>query len=123
MWQPEPGWTPLRPGGGASTVGLWRSVTDGRGAVIKRLGRPTEDDARLLGDPSHAGYWRREAEVALEPSVVDGPGLVAPRYLRVDEDDEGVTLWSEELVEQPPPALQVARALGRFAAAPYDEVP
>jgi Phosphotransferase enzyme family len=123
MWQPEPGWTPLRPGGGAATVGLWRTEHRGRGVVVKRLGRPTDDDPPGLGDPTHAGYWRREAEVALEPRVVDGPGLVPPDYLRVDEDDQGVTLWSVEIVAEPPPALQVAHALGRFAAAPYDEVP
>lgn len=123
MWQPEPGWIALRPGGGASTAGLWRTQHGGRTVVIKRLRHPDADDPRGLSDPSHAGYWRREAEVALAPEVVDGPGLVPPTYLRVDEDDEGVTLWSEEVLAEPPPALQVARALGRFAAAAYDEVP
>lgn len=123
MWQPEPGWTPLRPGGGASTVGLWRAELRGRPVVVKRVGRPAEDDPDVLSDPQHAGYWRREAEVALESAVVAGPGLVAPGYLRVDEDDEGVTIWSEELVEVPPPALRVARALGQFGAAAYDDVP
>jgi aminoglycoside phosphotransferase (APT) family kinase protein len=91
--------------------------------VVKRLRRPADDDSPVLSDPAHAGYWRREAEVACEPGVVDGPGVTAPTYVRVDEDDEGVTIWSEELVEVPPPALQVARALGRFGAAPFDEVP
>ena len=123
MWQPEPGWTPLRPGGGASTVGLWRAELRGRAAVVKRLGRPTDDDPVGLTDPTHAGYWRREAEVALEPKVVDGPGLRPAEFLRVDEDDEGVTLWSEEIVAVPPPALQVAHALGRFAAVAHDDVP
>jgi hypothetical protein len=119
MWQPEPGWTSLRPGGGASTVGLWRTEHQGRSVVVKRLRRPADDDPDVLSDPMHAGYWRREAEVALDPSLVDGPGLVPPEYLRVDEDDEGVTLWSEEIVAVPPPALQVADALGRFAAADH----
>jgi hypothetical protein len=123
MWQPEPGWTPLRPGGGASTVGLWRTEVRGRPAVVKRLARPAPGDPAVLSDPTHAGYWRREAEVALEPGVVDGPGLVPPPYLRVDEDVDGVTLWSQELVAVPPPALQVARALGAFGAAAPVEVP
>lgn len=123
MWQPEPGWTALRPGGGASTAGLWRTEHRGRAVVIKRLRRPDADDPPGLSDPSHAGYWRREAEVALAPEVLAGPGLVPPMYLRVDEDDEGVTLWSEEILAEPPPALQVARALGRFAAAAFVEVP
>ena len=122
MWQPEPGWTPMRPGGGASTVGLWRAELRGRPAVVKRLGRPTDDDPVGLSDPTHAGYWRREAEVALEPKVVDGPGLRPPEFLRVDEDDDGVTLWSEEIVAVPPPALQVAHALGRFAATAHVDV-
>jgi hypothetical protein len=123
MWQPEPGWTSLRPGGGASTVGLWRAERRGRSAVVKRLRRPDAEDPPALSDPTHAGYWRREVEIALDPTVVDGPGLVAPEFLRVDEDDEGATLWSEEIVAEPPPGLLVARALGRFAAAPYSEVP
>lgn len=123
MWQPEPAWTPLRPGGGPSTVGLWRTEHGGRAVVIKRLRRPGDDDPAALSDPTHAGYWRREAEVALSVAQVDGPGLVPPAYLRVDEDDEGVTLWSEELLAEPPPALQVAHALGRFAGSPFEEVP
>ncbi len=123
MWQPEPAWTSLRPGGGASTVGLWRAEVRGRPVVVKRLGRPVADDPVGLSDPTHAGYWRREAEVALDPALVEGPGLVPPAFLRVDEDDDGATLWSEEVVAEPPPGLLVARALGRFAAAAYREVP
>jgi hypothetical protein len=123
MWQPEPGWTPLRPGGGAATVGLWTTEVGGRRVVVKRLGRPAADEPAGLSDPTHAGYWRREAEVALDQGVVDGPGLVPPEFLRVDEDDDGVTLWSEEIVAEPPPGLLVARSLGRFAAAPFRPVP
>jgi hypothetical protein len=122
MWQPEPGWTPLRPGGGASTVGLWRTEHDGRPAVVKRLRRPDADDPAVLSQSTHAGYWRREVEVACEPGVVDGPGLAPPEYLRVDEDEEGASVWAEELVPRSPPALQVARALGRFAAADHVDV-
>jgi len=117
MWQPDPGWTVLPGGGGPATVGIWRGEHEGRPAIIKRLRRPEPDEASLLADRTHAGYWRREAEVALDPRAVDGPGLVPPRYLRVDEDDEGVTVWAEEVVAEPPPSLFVARALGRFAGA------
>jgi len=123
MWQPEPGWTPLRQGAGTSTVGLWRAEHHGQPAVVKRMALPQAGDPSLLSDPTHTGYWRREAEVALHPDVVTGPGVVTPRYLRVDEDEDGVTVWSIELGGLPPPALQVARALGRFAAARYADVP
>jgi len=115
IWQPDPSWTVLPAGGGPATVGVWRGEHEGRPAIIKRLGRPGPDEA-LMEDRTHAGYWRREAEVALSPDVVDGPGLVPPRYLRVEEDDDGVTVWAEEIVAEPPPSLFVARALGRFAA-------
>lgn len=116
MWQPDPAWTALPSGGGPATVGIWRAEHEGHAAVVKRLGRPGPDQA-LLEDRTHAGYWRREAEVALHREVVDGPGLVPPHYLRVDEDEDGVTLWAEEVVAEPPPSLFVARALGRFAGA------
>ena len=117
MWQPDPAWTALPAGGGPATVGVWRGEHEGRAAVIKRLRRPGPDEA-LLEDRTHAGYWRREAEVALHPEVVDGPGLVPPQYLRVEEDEDGVTVWAAEIVAEPPPSLFVARALGRFSAAP-----
>jgi hypothetical protein len=122
MWQPEPGWTPLRPGGGAATVGLWRAERQGRGVVVKRLRRPTPDDPVVLSQPTHAGYWRREVEVACAPEIVTGPGLRPPAYLRVDEDDEGATVWAEDVTGEPPPALQVAYTLGRFAAADHEPV-
>ncbi|WP_209713898.1 phosphotransferase [Marmoricola sp. OAE513] len=121
MWQPDPAWTPLPAGGGPATVGVWRAVHEGTAAVVKRLGRPGPDDQPLLEDRAHAGYWRREAEVAMSSEVVDGPGLVPPRYLRCDEDEDGITLWSEQVVAEPPTSLLVARSLGRFAGAPYDE--
>ena len=118
MWQPDPAWTALPAGGGPATVGVWRGHHEGRAAIIKRLGRPGPDDPALLEDRTHAGYWRREAEVALHPQQVDGPGLVPPHYLRVDEDDDGITVWAEEVVAEPPPSLFVAHALGRFAGHP-----
>lgn len=86
--------------------------------MVKRLSAPSQRSGGLT-DPSHAGYWRREVEVALNPSVVDGPGLVPCEFGRVEEDDEGVTVWSAEEVGEPPNGLFVARALGRFAAAAH----
>lgn len=120
MWQPDPAWTQLPAGGGPATVGVWRAQDRGTEAIVKRLGRPGHDDPALLEDRTHAGYWRREAEVALSLGGIDGPGLVSPRYLRCEEDDEGITLWSELVVAEPPTSLLVARSLGRFAGAPAD---
>jgi hypothetical protein len=122
MWQPDPAWTPLPAGGGPATVGVWRAQDQGMPAIVKRLGRPTAQDPAVLEDRNHGGYWRREAEVALSIGVIDGPGLVGPRYLRC-EDDEGITLWSEEVSAEPPTSLLVARSLGRFAGAPFEAPP
>jgi hypothetical protein len=119
MWEPDPSWRRLPGAGGPSTTGLWLADDRGRTWVVKRLQTPDDSNPDLL-DRAHAGYWRREAEVALHPDLVDGPGLVPTEFGTVDEDDEGVTVWSAEVTGDPPPGLFVARALGRFAAAPYD---
>ncbi len=116
MWEPDPSWRRLPGAGGPSTTGLWLAESGGRRWVVKRLAAP-EDRARELTDPGHAGYWRREAEVAENAGVVDGPGLVPSEFGPVEEDDEGVTVWSLEQPGEPPPGLFVARALGRFAGA------
>ena len=112
-----------RPGArGPATAGLWLAEVDGRTWVVKRLEAPEQPNRALL-DPTHAGYWRREAEVARLPAAVDGPGLVPPEFGPVEEDDAGVTVWSLEADGEPPPGLFVAHALGRFAGAAYDEPP
>ena len=122
MWEPDPSWRRLPGAAGPSTAGLWLAEAGGRTWVVKRLEAPDGSNPALL-DPTHAGYWRREAEVATHPDVVDGPGLVPPEFGPVEEDDEGVTAWSAEVAGDPPPGLFVARALGRFASAPYDAPP
>ena len=121
MWEPDPSWTALSGAGGPATLGLWLAETDSRRWIVKRLAAP-EDQPHLL-DPGHAGYWRREAEVAAAPQTVDGPGLVPALFGPVEEDDDGLTVWSEETVGEPPTGLFVARALGRFAGAGYDDRP
>ncbi len=116
MWEPDPSWRELPGMGGPATEGVWLAESEGRRWVVKRLGAPRER-TRALTDLTYAGYWRREAEVALDPGVVDGPGLVPPDFGQVEEDDEGVTMWSLEEQGAPPTGLVVARALGRFAGA------
>ncbi len=119
MWEPKPAWRRLPGAGGPSTVGLWMAEDGGRTWVVKRLERPDRSNPALL-DPAHAGYWRREAEVACHPEVVDGPGLVPAEFGTIEEDDEGLTVWTAEATGVPPPGLFVARALGRFAGSSYD---
>jgi hypothetical protein len=103
-------------------VGIWLAEVDGRRWVVKRLSAP-EEPAGALTDPAYAGYWRREAEVARDSAVVDGPGLVPPEFGPVEEDEGGITVWSMEQEGEPPNGLFVARALGRFAAATHSTPP
>ncbi|HET9499695.1 MAG TPA: phosphotransferase [Marmoricola sp.] len=121
MWEPDPAWEPLRTGGGhPATVGVWAARDGGRRWIVKRLAPP---DETALHDPGQAGYWRREAEVALHADSFAGPGLVLPEVRRVDEDADGVTVWTAEVPGEPPPALFVARALGRFASSRAPDLP
>ena len=122
MWEPDPSWRQLPGAGGPSTQGVWLAESGGRRWVVKRLSAP-DPCTGALTDPSHAGYWRREAEIARDPTVVDGPGLVPPEFGALEEDGEGVTVWSLEQVGDPPNGLFVARGLGRFAAAEHATPP
>lgn len=120
MWAPDPSWRPLR--GGPSSAGVWVVEREGASWVVKRLERPDPGDALRL-DPKHTGYWRREAEVMLARDLVDGPGVHAPDFGPVEEDEQGITLWVREVVGEPPTALHTARSLGRFAGRPVDPPP
>lgn len=121
MWEPDPSWEALPGAAGPASAGVWRARRGGRSWVVKRLVPPDAEDhaARLALDPRHPGYWRREADAAAS-GWGDGPGLVRAGAGPVEDDESGVTLWSPELVGEPPTGLQVARALGRFAGAAYD---
>jgi hypothetical protein len=119
VWEPDPAWQRLPGAGGPSSEGIWLAEDGGRTWVVKRLRRP-EPGRPDLTRPDHAGYWLREAQVALHPRLVDGPGLVPPEFGPVEEDAAGVTLRSLEWPAEALPGLFVARALGRFAAAPYE---
>lgn len=122
MWQPEPSWSRLP--SGAASAGVWLAETPGGPVVVKRLQAPHPGDDPRLSDPSHATYWRREADVALDPDVLRGPGLRPAEVLRVDEDEEGVTIRTRQVETTGPlPALFVARCLGRFAAREPEERP
>ena len=115
-WHPDPGWIEL-PSRGLSGSGLWLAQSAGRPWVVKRLTRPLKGDPAPLSQPKHFGYWRREADVALEASLQRTPGLRAPEVLRVDEDDEGVSVWQAVVDQAPTSGLFRAQALGRFSKA------
>lgn len=116
MWQPEPGWQRL-PGAGPSTFGVWAAVEDGRDVVVKRLAAPEPPDPPGLSDPRDTSWWRRAADVALSGVVRRTPGLREAAVVRVEEDDDGVTVVHERVVGEPPGGLFIAHSLGRFAGA------
>jgi hypothetical protein len=113
-WQPEPGWQPL-PGAGPSTAGVWSATSGGREVVVKRLRRPDPHDAPSAMAPHDVNYWRRAADVALSGVVAASPGLREAPVVRVEEDDEGVTLVHARVEQQAAPGLWLAACLGRFA--------
>ncbi|MCY7399600.1 MAG: hypothetical protein LH477_01325, partial [Nocardioides sp.] len=114
-WQPEPGWQRL-PGAGPATLGVWSAMIGGREVVVKRLRRPDPHEAPGVLDPRDVNYWRRAADVALSGVVADAPGLREAPVVRVDEDDDGVTLVHERVELRDAPGLWLAACLGRFAA-------
>ncbi len=115
LWQPEPGWQPM-PGAGPATVGVWSATSGGREVVVKRLRRPDPYDGHGPLVPGDVNYWRRAADVALSGVVAASPGLREAPVVRVEEDDEGVTLVHERVEHVDAPGLWLAACLGRFAA-------
>ena len=73
--------------------------------------------------PGDVNYWRRAADVALSGVVSGAPGLREAPVVRVDEDDEGITLVHERVENDDPPGLWLAACLGRFAAVDLGEHP
>lgn len=123
MWHPEPGWQPLPGGRGPSTVGIWLVEQGGRSLVVKRIAAPASDDPVELWLPGHFAWWRRPLEVAATGLVASTPGLRSPRVVRIDEDDDGATIWEERVPTAELPGPFVARALGAFSAADLGDVP
>ena len=115
-WQPEPGWQRL-PGAGPATLGVWAATIGGRDGRRQAAARPDPHDAPGVRNPHDVNYWRRAADVALSGVVADAPGLREAPVVRVEEDDDGMTLVHERVETQDAPGLWLAACLGRFAAA------
>ena len=74
--------------------------------------------------PNHQFYWKREAHAYGSELLQDLPaGLVAPRCHGIDEHDNGVVLWLEDVAEPDgcrwslERYAEAARHLGRFNGA------
>lgn len=122
MWQPEPGWQRL-PGAGPATQGVWKAWEDGREVVVKRLARPEPSDPAGVNEPADVNYWRRAADVALSGIVADTPGLREAPVVRIEEDEEGVTLVHRRVATAQSPGLWLGACLGRFAAVDLGAAP
>lgn len=123
MWQPEPGWQRLPGGTSPSAYGVWLATVGGREVIIKRLHAPVDGDLPGLSDWRSVAWWEREPQVALHGLVAATDGLRGPLMLRVEDDDEGITMMQERVAETDNPGLFVARALGRFARTPPPDEP
>lgn len=119
MWLPEPGWRRL--GAGPASAGVWVVDEGDREVVVKRLVRPDPAEESGTNDPRDVNWWRRAADVALSGVVDESDGLRGPRVVRVDEDDEGVTIVHEHVTAVVNPGLWLAACMGRFARVPLGE--
>jgi hypothetical protein len=111
------------------TGGIER-VTDagGRTLIRKRLRRPGPQPSAgqwsASLDPRHWNYWRREADVYQSPELrasLEHTGLSLPAG-EVEEHDDGVTLWLEDVSGRPGTGFTLAEhtalagAAGRWQA-------
>lgn len=123
MWQPEPGWQRLPGGTSPSAYGVWLAFEGDGEVIVKRLQAPVDGDPPELSDWRSVAWWEREPQVALHGLVAATSGLRGPTTLRVEDDDEGMTLVQARVAEADNPGLFVARALGRFARTPPPDEP
>lgn len=118
MWHPEPDWVPVSGGRGPSTVGVWRVD---KSWIVKRVSAPSSAEEGVFDRPDSPGYWRREAEFAL--AALPLRGVSAPDVHRIDEDDEGYTLWTSAHDRSLVDSARVAQALADFAMTEVDPAP
>ena len=85
--------------------------------------RPWVDDLVLpRHDPRGFEYWRREAEWYADAALADlGPRLEMPRCLAIDDHDDRIELWLDEMADVGPATWDMAEyhdassALGDWA--------
>lgn len=104
----------------ASTMGVWRVVSDGRPLVLKHLalgagGTRTWPSEAEVESPH---YWRREADVYEHGLPQDVPfGL--PACTVFERDDGSVALWLEDVGDPEPwPEADIAQVARRLADMP-----
>lgn len=115
MWQPEPGWVPLSDGRGPLSLGTWRVDNEW---IVKRVAVPDQDADPAFRRISSPSYWRRELEFALADLPI--LGLSAPGVRRVDEDDDGFTLWTCWQSRSVVDGVRIATALSDLAMSPVE---
>ena len=104
----------------ASTMGVWRVVSDGRAAVLKQLALGAGGTRTW---PSEAGvesthYWRREVEV-YERGLQSGVPFRLPAATVFERDDGSVALWLEDVGDPEPwPDADIVDVARRLAAMP-----
>ena len=105
MWQPEPGWQRLPGGTSPSAYGVWLAVEGDARSSSSGCARPVDGDPPELSDWRSVAWWEREPQVALHGLVAATSGLRGPSTLRVEEDDEGITMMQERVAgdRQPGP--------------------
>jgi hypothetical protein len=87
--------------------------------VVKKIAAPKSGSP--TADPAHPDYWQREA-LTFGSGLLDTlpKGFAAPRCFEIAENDDGLCLWLEDIVEPsdlPWPIARfglAARHLGRF---------
>ncbi|MGN6722461.1 MAG: hypothetical protein ACTHJM_07605 [Marmoricola sp.] len=88
---------------------------------MKRVSVPNGEESAAYSQPDNPTYWRREAEFAL--AALPLRGVSAPDVHRIDEDDDGYTLWTSAHDRSLVDSTRVASALAELALTDVDRAP
>lgn len=109
----------------ASTLGVWRVVSNGRRSVLKHLalgagGTPTWPSEAEVESPH---YWRRELEVYAH-GLPPGVPFRLPACTYFEREDGSVALWLEDVGDPEPwPDADIAGVARRLATMPRVDDP